>query len=129
MAQNQADKDNPNRPVRARVVTAWYGMNAKGDIVEVQQREIERVSPLDPKTGKRIYEALIPLEEEERLARQAAQPAAEVDEDTGMRKESQQAWRNLERKSDEIMAKRRIDDAERLVSQAKKATAPAAAAK
>lgn len=125
----EKENQNPNKAVKARVVTAWYGMNAKGDIVEVQQREIDRVSPVDPKTGKRIYESLIPLEEEARLAQEAAQPKAETDEEFGLRKESQQAWRDLERKSDSIMAKRRVEDAERLVNSVKKPAPAAAAAK
>ena len=106
------------KSIKARVVCAQYGSHFHGEVIEVEEREIERVSPRNDK-GERVYETLIPVEiEEERRKAAATVTLAESDPGAQNRKDAEVAWRKLAQKSDAIMAARRVEEARKLVQTA-----------
>lgn len=117
------------KQVKCRVVTAQYGQNLKGDVIEVDEREVARVSPINDRTGKPVYEALIPLDEERRAVEEA-QKAVVEDPEAMTRKRAEVAWRELSKKSDDIMKERQavaeMERSQKVMEQAGKSKAQAA---
>jgi hypothetical protein len=108
--------------VKVRVVTAQYGEWFRGEVLDVEEAELHRVSSIDEKTGARLYEALIPVEEETRRKAEAERPAPEVDVDAQQRKAAAKGWAQLDRRSREVMESKRVQEAKRVAELANSAT-------
>lgn len=107
----------PEQLIKARVVADQYGRNFKGEIVEIEQREIDRVG----------HEALLPLTIEKQRLDEAAKSAPIDNHEALVARAAADGWETLRKKSEAWMAAaeaQRMRELARVLREAESTPAP-----